>query len=68
MINYIYRASYTHRILDIVTSLDKQTNDTKKIISEIRSIKQSQNQSVNKTVSNKISQSIKQTVTKSVSQ
>ena len=38
MINFIYRASYTHRILDIVTSLDKQTNDTKKIISEIRSI------------------------------
>ena len=38
MINFIYRASYTHRILDIVASLDKQTNDTKKIISEIRSI------------------------------
>ena len=38
IINFISRASYTHRILDIVTSLDKQTNDTKKIISEIRSI------------------------------
>lgn len=33
-----FRASYTHRILDIVTSLDKQTKDIKKIISDIRSI------------------------------
>ena len=38
-----FRASYTHRILDIVSSLDKQTKDIDKITTDIRAIQKTLN-------------------------
>ena len=38
-----FRASYTHRILDIVSSLDKQTKDIEKITTDIRAIQKTLN-------------------------